>query len=350
MRVLTDFHHNSLMISHVKLFEERLKMDVYRPIGMEWFNEGFWQINQLEDTAKQFLAEESNPVDNTPPLNDVANYKPLLEGGIMQVFDPGHKTKHWACTLDFFKRTKFDYVIASIPAHVEPFKRLIEQYNPTAKLIVQAGNNWQLDSFSPLPLLASIKPQPYNGPAVFYHQEFDTKLFCPTKMKNFNQAYSFVNVLQDVPENWATYNEIKSIMESRGWDVRAYGGQNPDGNMQGAEELAAKMKEMTYLIHIKYGGDGYGHIIHNAYAIGRPLIAKSSQYAGQLASDLMVPGTFIDIDAFPSVQAAIDHALSLSNEEIAAMGKRASDQFKKVVNFGKEAKEIEQWLKDILAT
>ena len=214
MRVLTDFHHNSLMISHVKLFEERLKMDVYRPIGMEWFNEGFWQINQLEDTAKQFLAEESNPVDNTPPLNDVANYKPLLEGGIMQVFDPGHKTKHWACTLDFFKRTKFDYVIASIPAHVEPFKRLIEQYNPTAKLIVQAGNNWQLDSFSPLPLLASIKPQPYNGPAVFYHQEFDTKLFCPTKMKNFNQAYSFVNVLQDVPENWATYNEIKNIILS----------------------------------------------------------------------------------------------------------------------------------------
>ena len=41
MRVLTDFHHNSLMISHVKLFEERLKMDVYRPIGMEWFNEGW---------------------------------------------------------------------------------------------------------------------------------------------------------------------------------------------------------------------------------------------------------------------------------------------------------------------
>ena len=65
-RVLCDFHHSSLLRSLVLLFEERLDMALYRPIGMDWFDEGFWAINNQRDTAEQFLKPESQALDGTP--------------------------------------------------------------------------------------------------------------------------------------------------------------------------------------------------------------------------------------------------------------------------------------------
>lgn len=51
VRVLTDFHHSSLLRATNMLFQDRLGLSVFRPIGMEWFTEGFWAVNDQEDTA-----------------------------------------------------------------------------------------------------------------------------------------------------------------------------------------------------------------------------------------------------------------------------------------------------------
>ncbi len=349
MRVLSDFHHNSLMISTVRLFEERLGFDVYRPIGMEWFEEGFWAINNQIDTAKQFLELGSQSIDGTPPLNE--RRAPKGTQGVMhdtfKVDDPGGLTSHWACTLDFFKRTKFDYLIASIPAHIPLFKRLIELYQPNAKLIVQVGNNWNIASFEGLPVLASIKPQPYGGPAFFYHQEFDTELFSPTPISSIDKAYSIVNCIEQKPEAWRMYSELKSHLEPKGWELKAYGGQCPDGNLQGAESVANAMKRSTFIINLKDGGDGYGHIIHNAYAVGRPVIISKNQYRGQLAEDLFVDGSYVNLDDYWSLEDAAVYLDSLTSKQIQRMGDAAAARFKEVVDFKKEAKQIGEWLKTI---
>jgi hypothetical protein len=55
MRVLADFHHGSLLRSLVMLFEDRLGMELYRPIGLQWLHRGYWAISNLKGTAKQFL-------------------------------------------------------------------------------------------------------------------------------------------------------------------------------------------------------------------------------------------------------------------------------------------------------
>lgn len=346
MRVLCDFHHSSLLRSLVLLFEKRLGAELYRPLGMEWFEEGYWAINNQRDTAEQFLALSSQPVDNTPALNS-------LEQGFgaadrCNIYDPGMKSTHRACTLDYFKNNKFDFVIASIPAHVPIFKDLIDRYQPEAKLIVQMGNNWQGWDFGDLPVLASVAgPLPNARNAVFYHQEFDLDVFHDTPVQPVRKMYSFVNVIQQSIA-WDDFNELKRVISRQGWEMRAYGGQCPDGNMTGPHELASKMREASFIFHVKPGGDGYGHIIHNAYAVGRPIITRPSHYYGQMAEQLLVPGTFIDLDRYSMGEVKnILTRLMHDPDALVRMGKAAADRFDEVVDFKKEAREIEQWLKSL---
>lgn len=347
-RVLVDFHHSSLLRSLVLLFEGRLGMELYRPLGMEWYHEGFWAINNLEDTARQFLDLGSQPQDATAPLNDVDTGKNDQKGKVYTMFDPGLETTHKACTLDYFKLHQFDYVIASIPQHVEPFKELIKRYNPSAKLIVQIGNNWQNYDFGDTPVLASVRGPIKATKAIYYHQEFDLTVFNDTPVPATRKVYSFVNVIEEKPSAWSDYCSLKRLMERTGWEFRAYGGQCPDGNMTGPRQLAKKMREAAFIFNVKPGGDGFGHIIHNAYAVGRPVITRSSHYKGQLAEDLLVPGTFIDLDRYGAVE--VQNLLTsymLDPDDLEAMGRRAASRFDEVVDYTQEAKEIKSWIKNL---
>lgn len=352
-RVLCDFHHSSLLRSLVMLFEDRLGMELYRPIGMEWFTEGYWAINDSEDTARQFLdpGNHYTPKDGTPLLNRIAQKHPRFRPGVYRIEEPGGKHRHYAATLEYFANNQFDYVIASIPAHVPIFKELIRKYQPQAKLIIQMGNNWAIDNYPGENVLASIAPQLTSANAYFYHQEFDLEVFhpapVPTQPAN-RKVYSFLNIIQNSGIGWTDYKELKSILERQGWEFRAYGGQCPDGNMDGPQALADKMREAMFIFHVKPGGDGFGHIIHNAYAVGRPVITRSSHYKGQLAEQLLVPGTFIDLDKYG--RGEVKNMLTRISHDPAglmAMGERAAAQFNKVVDYNKESEEIKSWLTNI---
>lgn len=343
MKVLCDFHHSSLLRSLVLLFEDRLGMELYRPIGMDWFTQGYWAINNLEDTAKQFLdLGQALPADGTPPLNiPVAGNH---AEGIYMVLDPGGVSAHKAATLDYFINNRFDYVVASIPAHIEPFKALIAKYQPWAKLVIQMGNNWQIHNFQGENVLASIAPQPTPGVnAMFYHQEFDLDIFKPAPLTASKKIYSFLNIIQNSGIGWEDYKQLQRLKPD--FEFKAYGGQCPDGNMTGPVELANKMREAQFIFHVKPGGDGFGHIIHNAYAVGRPVITRPSHYKGQLAEQLLVPGTFIDLDRYgPGEIKNIITRLTHDPIHLRQMGQRAAQRFAEVVNYDKEAEAIGNWL------
>lgn len=355
-RVFTDFHHSSLLRATNLLFDERLHMMVYRPIGMEWFDEGFWAINDLRDTAQQFLSLDQSlqPGDNTPPLNrTITKERDQILGetpdqGVHYVADPGGLTAHRACTLEYFKNNRFDYVIASIPAHVPLFEQLIAKYQPQAKLIVQIGNEWPQQLFEGHNVLASVKPRDYGSGtnAIFYHQEFDTEIFHPSPVPDTRKIYSFINILQNMPLAWSDFTGLEMILKARsGFEFKSYGGQCRDGNMNGPIELADKMREASMIYHEKEGGDGFGHIIYNAYAVGRPIITRRRFYKDRLAEELLIPGTFIDMDEH-NLPAACNliNRLSYMPETLADMGRRAAERFREVVNYEQEAEEIRSWL------
>ena len=346
MKILVDFHHSSLLRSLITLFEDRLDYEVYRPIGMEWFTKGYWQVNKQADTAVQYLGLDQAyiPGDGTPQLNQT-NGPVVKEKGVYYCKDPDGIRLNRACTLDFFERNQFDIVIASIPAHIPVFKRLIRNYNPKAKLIVQMGNEWPLEYWKDNNVLASVKKRevPVDCNAIFYHQEFDLSIFKPQPIKPNGNIYSFINVLSSFKRAQADFEALELLLPD--FNLKSFGGQCRDGNMNGEAELANKINESQFVFHVKDHGDGYGHVIHNAYALGRPVITRSSDYKGKLAEELLVDSTFIDLDKYNYPQVIkIIRDLTENPDRLATMSEEQTSRFNKIINFERESKDIERWL------
>lgn len=345
MNLLTDFHHNSLLRSIVLLFEKRFNINVYRPIGMEWFHEGFWAINNQIETAKQFLDIETNIVhDKTPALNIVKNH----DDGVFEVYDPGNVSTHKGILFDAFTSMKFDYIIASIPEHIPIFQRLIKIYQPDAKLIVQIGNNWPSDIFRGLNVLASVKPgSVYDSNVVYYHQEFDLDIFKPHNQINNKKISSYINILDEMM-GWNDFLELEKYLLNFGYTFKSYGGQCRDGNMAGPVELANSMNSDDFIFHVKDYGDGYGHILYNAYACGKPIITRGSIYKDKLGGELIVDGTFVDLDRY-SIEESISIIKNIldDDEEIISMSSKVYNHFLNTVSFDNDAIAVKKWLENL---
>ena len=50
------------------------------------------------------------------------------------------------------------------------------------------------------------------------------------------------------------------------------GSKSPNGNLTPVGNVAEEMARATWAYHDKPTGDGFGHVIHNWAAVGRPLI------------------------------------------------------------------------------
>lgn len=349
MRVLVDFHHSSLLRSLILLFERRLGMEVYRPIGMDWFKEGYWKINDQLDTAKQYLSlsQAYKPGDGTPALNALAK---KADKGVYYCLDPGGRDLNRACMLHYVMNHKFDYLVASIPEHIEPFKRLIKLYQPQAKLIFQVGNDWNFEELGGMNVLASTLPRevPADVNVKFYHQEFDLAIFSPYRNQPRKTIFSFINILHESAPAWSDFTNLEGLLGPAGFEFRSFGGQCRDGNMDGPYQLAKKMRRAQFVFHVKPGGDGFGHVIHNAYAMGRPVITRSSHYKGKLASLLLEPGTFIDLDELnPGMAARAILDATKNRVRCARMGQQAYERFRQVVDYKHDADGIREWLKTL---
>lgn len=325
MNIFADFHHDALFNSFKLLFEKRLGYKVYRPIGTEWFTEGFWKIaepyNNNPGTIDQFLKPYSTPTDGTKPLNE-------------QLDD--------CLTLKQFKNTNIDLVIATIPAHIQPYKRLIREYAPSAKFIYQMGNiGWhkevpwdQVDN-----LMASVKPfeVPDNKNVVFYRQEFDLDIFYPKYLIPENKITSFVNVLPE-PEK---YEQLKAALSE--YEFKAYGGSCPDGSINNVSTIAEIMNDSKFGYHNKPFGDGFGHVINNWAACGKPVIVNMKDYKDKLAGELLEDGiTCIDFDL--GVENTVNRIRNMSDLEYFDMCNNVIKRFKEVVNFEQDAENIKNFI------
>ncbi len=348
MNVFTDFHHSALLRSLIILFEDRLGGQVYRPIGTEWAEQGFWKVYDHPATVQQYLtlAQGYRPIDGTPPLNKFVEDVKLDDPDLYICADPESESYNKAITLEKFKTMKFDIVIASIPAHIAPFKKLIELYQPQAKLVFQVGNAWDYGSMDVQNVLASTKPVevPDHIHAVFYHQEFDLNIFKPEPFTKSRAIHSFVNILQG--QAVTDFLKLEELLPD--FTLKSYGAGNRDGIKNGVKEMARGINDADWVLHVKPGGDGYGHVIHNAFACGRPVITRKSDYLGCLAGDLMIDGVTcfdLDVHGTETVASLIRATQDYKNKPwLEEMGAAAHARFREVVNFDREEKEIKEWL------
>lgn len=358
--VLADFHHASLLQSLILLFEKRLGGSVYRPIGTEWFEKGFWKVYDHPATVQQFLGINAATPDGTAPLNEVLTDNGSSTDGVRTIYkcydiDSGQTNK--AVTFDGFMNTHIDIVIASIPAHIEPFKRLCQLHPNHPKLIFQIGNAWTVEAGLAPNIMASAKingiPESINF--IEYHQEFDLDTFYPQIPLDDNWVdskyiASFVNVFNGeahLAHDWQLFQDIEVSMPD--WTFKSYGGQCRDGAIGPASALAEEMRTSRFIWHTKAGGDGYGHVIHNAAAVARPLIVKKEYYTGKLGEALMVDGeTCIAIDGLNPYEIREKIEFYNEPERYRRMCELTYANFLKKCDFNEEFKQIKFFLEKLV--
>lgn len=347
--VFTDFHHASLLQSLILLFERRFGGNVYRPIGMEWAEQGYWKVYDHPATQQQFLtlAQGYQPEDGSKPLNNIDK----VEDGVYycQDIDSGYYNK--AITLQKFLELPIDIIIASLPQHIDPFIKLAAMHPNNPKLIYQIGNNWNIDGAMLIPnvMISANVPVPQWLHSITYHQEFDTSIFNYREPQRSKNIYSFVNCFDTTPHFQPDVDIFLQLEQQlSAWQFRMFGGQCRDGTADGTVNLANKMAEARFIWHTKFGGDGYGHVLFNSAAVGRPTIVKLEYYRGKLGEKLLRDNeTCVAIDGLSVEQ--ILNKLAYFNEETnyAKMCQAVRDNFKAKVDFDQEAVELAKFIDEL---
>jgi hypothetical protein len=346
MKVLCDLHHGELYYSLQLLFEKRLNAEMYRPIGMEWYHEGFWNVYPHIDTANQYLGLNSSsniPKDihgNNLPRALWGNVDYRIEDGIYYVTDFTKGAIQRGITLDKLKSMKFDIVIASMPCHVSRFQKLIKLYQPQAKLIFQIGNpGWRIPS-DVKNVLNSTTPHyvPPGINTVEYHQEFDLETFKYIPPINNTTVNSYIHYMPKLD----LLDEYKKLLSD--YSFTTYGA-GMDKSLFKSLEIARAMQDSGWTWHMKPLGDGYGHTLHNTYACGRPVIIKKSYYHNMIGEKLLEDQeTCIDIGAH-SLQENISLIRRFSEpDNHQSLCERAYKRFKNVVNFDEEEIKIRKFI------
>jgi hypothetical protein len=318
MRVLLDAHHADLLESMHLLLTDRFGWDCYIPVGMEWYEAGVWQFGRNtwgdDRLARQFLTRESVERDNAHPdrLHNVVTY-------------PEAVNLDWA------------YVIASVPDNYLGYHRFAHEHD--AKFVIQAGNTNQYIAWELGPLVLNSSEMPMHGRGVTYHQEFNLEHFryAPAESQIVG---SFVNCMDRMP-CWPFLDEAMRLMSER--TFRLHGIDGPDGNVKPTKDVGTLMRSYGWAWHDKVTGDGFGHVIHNWAAVGRPLIGHASHYDGKMGGPLWEDGvTCIDLDRhgigeLPGLMDSLDNA---------EMGRAIRERFDGLVDFDAEAERIHALLVD----
>lgn len=343
--VLSDCHHLGLFNSLRLLFEKRLGGNLYRPIGIDWLDKGFWRMAEIYNnhpaTVAQYLGINDTCIDKK------THY---------EIYEAGHDYIQKAITFDQFLALPIDIIIASIPQHIESFWKLSQVHPNKPKVIYQIGNVWDIQQ-CPIPnIMASAKVYiPLKYHSIIYHQEFDTEIF--NRNCNYIDAqcwpddniYSFINCLNTASiyqQDWQLFQDLEKAMPE--WNFKSFGGSCRDGGISGVKNIADKMREAKFGIHLKNFGDGYGHVLFNFAAVGRPVIIKEQYYLGKLGGELIKDGeTCITIDGLSIPQ--IIEKINYYNESSRYMKlcKNTYENFIKHVDFDKEAEQLKTFLQTL---
>ena len=118
-----------------------------------------------------------------------------------------------------------------------------------------------------------------------------------------NRITSFVNLLPKIPESQGPLMELSEHLS--GYEIRSFGHECPDGFLTPVAAIAEEMARSGWGYQDKPTGDGFGHILHNWAAVGRPLIGHGRYYAGQRGEAFWQDGvTCVDLDKHTVEEAA----------------------------------------------
>lgn len=353
MKVLVDYHHHDLWESLELLFTDRFGWELYRPIGMDWYDAGYWNFERAwhgDAVARQYL---------TPWGDDIGGDFP----GDRRRYDRSHGRWQKLLTLGEARDLRPDLVIASVAHNHEGFARFASEINATFG--IQLGNvrfseidmredRWDLAAFGLVTTRLPIVPP---KPHVVYHQEFSLTDFRhePPPEHEGLIVSSFVNCFAENLKGYAQFRETAA--RRPGYDWRVYGSygsiaedEYAAGNLGTCAAVGDAMRASDVAWHTKQWSDGFGHVIHDWFAVGRPVVGYEWYYRSQLAGPLWQEGvTSFDLtDKSPDEAVAILDRLAGDPDLRLRMGENAARRFREVVDYDAEAEQIRALLAQVL--
>lgn len=328
MNVLLDRHQADLYYSLQLLFEDRLGLTTYTPVGLEWFDAGVWQFGHKHfgrELADQYLNIDARWSDDLK-THDGHHPERLIRG----------------VTWEQAQKMDWAYVVASVQDNQAGFHRFAQEKG--AKYVYSIGNTNQQTDWGLDPLALVSSEMPILGRGIRYHQEFDAKgLFgFREPIAGPLRVASFVNCFPQIGCH-PLWEQAKSLAPD--FVFREHGINGSDGNLEPVSAIADQMAVSSFGWHDKEHGDGMGHVIHNWAAIGRPLVGHASHYRGKLAEPLWEDlVTAIDLDKH-----SVSEAVGLMREikSSADHGKMCATiraRFDSLVDFDAEAEQIKSLL------
>jgi hypothetical protein len=349
MNVFADLHHGDLYLSLHLLFEERLGMNLYRPIGIDWFQKGFWKIAEpygnAPDTIDQYLG--------IPKATWDSKKEPTQRYGDVEFSDNVYRIPlkigsgyYWqkAITFDVFEKMDFDYIICTYGAHDYPYYELVQKYKPKAIYLAQIGNSPETRQHCKNVLLAGNWPMPPGTNYIKYHPEHDTA-YTYVPPTNHDTIRSFISAPLVEPDLPLFYEYEKLLQDFK---FRMHGILGRDGVLSG-ETMPSRMKDCAFDWHVKHMGC-CGFVPRQAMASGRPCIIKKS-YCYQhhsLARDLFEDGlNCIDLDLNSAEENVRRIRYYAEPSRHAEMCRLTAEKFKKDVDFAQEAEKIRVFLEGL---
>lgn len=364
MRIVADYHHHDLWES-LELLCARFGWELLRPIGMDWFTDGYWNHERKwhgDAIARQYLD--------------------LWGSDTTHRFDRSHGRYQRLVTLEEARDLRPEIVLSTLAHNHEGFHRFATEVGATFGLQIgnvrfspadMAEDRWDLAAFG---LVSGFMPAPPPKPHVVYHQEFDLTHFAytppwrghalrgtrvgetvgrsvgepgPLRISSFVQCY---------PETeWAYGYFLGTAAAAPEFDWRVYGAygsapidQYAAGNIDVCADVAKAMQASDVAWHLKRWSDGYGHVYHNWVAVGRPLIGFRSYYETQIGGALWLEG----VNAWDIENRTLEEVAALlrrfrDDEEFHLRAcEAAATRFRQVVNFDVEAEAIRRLVEQVL--
>lgn len=354
IRVLCDAIHADLWESLRLLFEVRLGWQLYRPIGMEWAERGIWRFEQHQPYGQGVAHQFLDPWPSDRWSLDI--FSGLHEDVMLRddTTHPGRTQR--LVTYDQARSQRWDLVLATLAENEQGLWQFAQDVG--AHYGIQVGNQgaanlWPLAEFG---LLSVTTPEfkPWK-PHVYYRQEFDRALFHPdggagaepdlvsTRVQCITQTSEyprFVTLAGMVPEaRFLWYGHCEPRDERWG------------GSHETTPAVAESMHHTRIAYHAKRWSDGYGHVIHNWFSIGRPVLATATYYRDKLAGPLFVEGeTSYDLERHSDHEVAGIIRMLLGDEDRwLRMCEASAARFREVVDFDAEADAIRAMLEGVMS-
>jgi hypothetical protein len=313
---------------------------------MDWFDQGYWNHERAwhgDAIARQYLEPWGSDTDLR--------------------YDPGHDRYQKLVTLQKARDLRPDIVISTLAHNHEGFARFASEVGAVFGLqlgnvrfspIDMAEDRWDLAKFG---LVSSILPAPVHKPHVVYHQEFSLTDFHPEPVEPHSplRIASFVQCFAENERTYALFTEAADLSPAFDWRVYgAYGSKPLDrfaaGNIDHCTDIGPTMRQQDIAWHGKQWSDGFGHVIHNWFSVGRPVIGYESYYRDQLAGPLWQEGiTSFDITGKTAHEVGnLLSELQREPERIVEMGANAAKRFREIVDFDEEEQAIRAMFETVL--